>query len=140
MDKMYVSAKKYFIDEYYSLGEFLGFSDYQGYYCKRILEEPKEDFLKNASMFKEHDYDSYKEFEETFSKKKEMSYIDFSELLNSKYGIYLKDNEKKNYKMLFLSVKKIKSIMVFFTIVWVISTLITVISLIILLGKFSPAY
>lgn len=140
MDINLLSARSHFSDEYYALGEMFNFSEYQPYFNKRILEKSKEDFLKSVTLFDEKDYDSYKDFEETFAKKHEMSYVEFTELLQNKYGTYLKAIEKKQYYMLFSNVKTIKSIVVFFTILWVISTLITVISLIVLLGKFSSAY
>lgn len=93
-----------------------------------VVKDSKEDFVKQFPG-NETNYDRFKHFVEVFNKRTELSYFEFVELLRTEYGYILDEIKEQKSAKDSNNINTIKNILVFFTWLWIIGTIITIIVL-----------
>jgi len=113
-------------------GEIMNFLQLSIYYDKErsIIKDSKEDFLKKYPD-DESDYERSKHFVEVFNKRKDSSYFEFAEILRNEYGYILDEIKEQKINRNSKNINTIKNILVFFTWLWSIGTIITIIVLLV---------
>jgi len=123
-----IPSEGYFIKEKLVLLDFFGFTDNNAR-VESVMKDSKEEFIKKYPAYTESDYVTYKHLIETFKKRKILSYIKFHDLLQNEYGHYLNAIKEKDSIILSNKISTIKNILVFFTWLWSIGAVITIIML-----------
>lgn len=120
-------ATGHFVNE---KNEIMSFLQLTGSYdmASSVVKDSKEDFIEQFS-YKESDYERFKHFVEVFNKRTDLSYFKFAELLHSEYGYILDEIKEQKLAKDSKNINTIKNILVFFTWVWSIGAVITIIIL-----------
>lgn len=110
--------------------EIMSFLQLSGNYemAISVVKDSKEDFVKQFPG-NESSYERFKHFVEVFNKRAELSYLEFVELLRGEYGYILDEIKKQELAKDSSNIKTIKNILVFFTWLWSIGTIISIIVL-----------
>lgn len=127
MEAYDISAKSQFRIQKELLSEYL-LSSKESYNFDLVIKETKEQFLDLYPYFNESKYEILKHLAETFSKREELSYVEFADLLEKEYGYYLKEIKGQETLKLFENVNSIKNILIFFTVLTVLSIIAYVIA------------
>lgn len=130
MEAYDIPAEGYFIKEKLALLDFFGFTDSNAK-VESVMNDSKEEFIKKYPAFTESDYVTYKHLIETFKKRTVLSYIEFHDLLQNEYGHYLNAIKEQDSIVLLKKISTIKNILVFFTWLWSIGAVITIILLLV---------
>jgi hypothetical protein len=112
--------------------EIMNFLQISIYYAKEksIIKDSKEDFLKKYPE-NESDYERSKHFVEVFNNRNDSSYFEFAEILRNEYGYILDEIKEQKINRNSKNINTIKNILVFFTWLWSIGTIITIIVLLV---------
>lgn len=130
METIEVPAKGYFIKERNELIKFFHLEFFSSNLVQ-VNKLTKDEFLKMNPSIIESDYLNFKYLVDIFKKRGESSYKEFDSLLENEYGYYL--NKIREQKLIKQSdnINLIKNILVFFTWLWSIGTIVTIVILLV---------
>jgi hypothetical protein len=121
MENCNIPAKGHFKKERKDLLEFLGFTRYE---LEKVSKKSKEDFSNNFPDADIADYERYMHLNDLFKKTEDLSYIEFSDMLNSEYGFYLNEIKRNENTIISNNLSIVKNLLIFFTIIWGIGVLV----------------